>query len=165
MVNPNKTAQLQIRVSAEQKAAIQYAASELNMDMSSYVLEKLLPQRYLKLQNLIDNLETDGNQRFVLAQINSLLSKFNPNEIKGLASIRLPNELSPYIKNYVAAMVEYSCNQHQVECPKWTRAISPLQLPIFSSSLQSLRLYLLTNSPPSFRRRNIFIDTTLGGQV
>jgi hypothetical protein len=28
-----------------------------------------------------------------------------------------------------------------------------------------LRAHLLTSSPPPFRRRNIFIDTTLGGRV
>jgi len=29
----------------------------------------------------------------------------------------------------------------------------------------SLRLYLLTHSPAAFRRRNIFIDATVGAQV
>jgi hypothetical protein len=37
--------------------------------------------------------------------------------------------------------------------------------PVFGSELQSLRLYLLTHSPPPFRARNIFIDATLGDRV
>jgi hypothetical protein len=36
---------------------------------------------------------------------------------------------------------------------------------VFGSDLQNLRLYLLTHSPPPFRRRNIFIDSTLGDRV
>jgi hypothetical protein len=49
--------------------------------------------------------------------------------------------------------------------PAWTRSIPPLAEPVFGSDLCSLRLYLLTNSPPPFRGRNIFIDSTLGDQV
>jgi len=45
--------------------------------------------------------------------------------------------------------------------PGWTRAIAPLSEPMFGSELQSLRLYLLAHSPPPFRVRNIFIDSTL----
>jgi hypothetical protein len=36
---------------------------------------------------------------------------------------------------------------------------------VFCSSLQSLRMHLLTHSPPPFRRRNIFIDSSLGQRV
>jgi hypothetical protein len=36
---------------------------------------------------------------------------------------------------------------------------------VFGSTLVSLRLYLLTHSPPPFRRRNIFIDATVGSSV
>jgi hypothetical protein len=40
-----------------------------------------------------------------------------------------------------------------------------LPQPVFGSELKALRLHLLTNSPPAFRRRNIFIDATLGDRV
>ncbi len=30
---------------------------------------------------------------------------------------------------------------------------------------EGLRLQLLTNSPTAFRRRNLFVDTVVGGQV
>jgi hypothetical protein len=36
---------------------------------------------------------------------------------------------------------------------------------VFGSELQSLRLYLLTHSPPPFRARNIFIDSSLGDRI
>jgi hypothetical protein len=41
----------------------------------------------------------------------------------------------------------------------------PLAEPVFASSLQSLRLHLLVLSPAPFRRRNIFIDSTLGARI
>jgi len=76
-----------------------------------------------------------------------------------------PHGLTPYLGNYVAAMVEYACAQHGVAPPAWTRAIAPLTEPVFGSALMSLRLYLLTHSPAPFRRRNIFIDATVGARV
>jgi hypothetical protein len=41
----------------------------------------------------------------------------------------------------------------------------PLAEPVFGSDLMSLRLYLLTHSPAPFRRRNIFIDASVGFRV
>jgi hypothetical protein len=52
-----------------------------------------------------------------------------------------------------------------VAVPEWTRSIPLLVEPVFGSDLKSLRLHLLTNSPPPFRSRNIFIDSTLGDRV
>jgi hypothetical protein len=76
-----------------------------------------------------------------------------------------PSGLAPYHANYVAAMVEYACARRGVAPPAWTGAIPPLVEPVFGSALTSLRLYLLTHSPAPFRRRNIFIDATVGDRV
>jgi len=73
--------------------------------------------------------------------------------------------LAPFLRNYIAAMVEYACAKRAVAVPAWVRSIPPLAEPVFGSDLQSLRLYLLTHSPPPFRGRNIFIDATLGDRV
>ncbi len=62
-------------------------------------------------------------------------------------------------------MVEYACAQRDVAPPAWTRAVAPLTEPVFGSALMSLRLYLLTHSPAPFRRRNIFIDASVGSRV
>jgi hypothetical protein len=73
--------------------------------------------------------------------------------------------LTPYLANYIAAMVEYGCAQRDVAPPAWTRLIAPLPEPVFGSALISLRLHLLSHSPAPFRRRNIFIDATVGARV
>ena len=58
-----------------------------------------------------------------------------------------------------------SAPAYQIDKDDPNGAIEALSEPEFGSQLQSLRLHLLTHSPPPFRRRNIFIDTSIGGQV
>jgi len=160
-----KIAQLQIRVSPAEKKAIQLAAQQLGMSMSTYVLSKVLPERSSEFQKLVNELVVANDVRFVLSEINSFLSHLTSHELKTAFAITMPCGLSDYLSNYIAAMVEYVCNHHQIKKPIWTKSIVPLKKPVFGSELKNLRLYLLTHSPPSFRRRNIFVDTTIGGQV
>ena len=58
-----------------------------------------------------------------------------------------------------------SARKNGVAPPSWLRATTPLAEPVFGSSLMGLRLYLLTHSPAPFRRRNIFIDASVGSRV
>ena len=53
MSRPTKTAQMQIRVSAHEKAAIQRAAARAGMDMSAYVLAKILPDSAAEFRNRV----------------------------------------------------------------------------------------------------------------
>jgi len=62
-------------------------------------------------------------------------------------------------------VVEHACARRAVAVPGWTRAVTPLSEPAFGSELRSLRLHLLTQSPPAFRCRNIFIDASVGERV
>ena len=159
-----KSAQLQIRVSPAEKAAIQRAARRAGLDMSAYVLARVLPAAARRFQELTEACRDPEGARFALAELNSWLASLGAGELhEAVASP--PSGLSAYLANYVAAMVEYACAQHGVAPPTWTRAIAPLTEPVFGSALISLRLYLLTHSPAPFRRRNIFIDATVGARV
>jgi hypothetical protein len=160
-----KTTQLQIRVSATEKASILRAARRAGLDMSAYVLGRLLPAPALRFQQCVDACLGQSGPGFALAELNSLLTALAPGEM--LAAVAAPPSiaLTPYLANYVAAMVEYGCARCAVPPPSWTRAIAPLDEPVFATTLQSLRLHLLTHSPAPFRRRNIFIDSTLGARV
>jgi Protein of unknown function (DUF1778) len=159
-----KTAQMQIRVSVNEKTAIQRAASRAGMDMSAYVLARVRSAPAAQFRDSIRDCADSASPRFALAELNSLLSGLTPGELRD-ATAAPPPGLSPFLENYVAAMVEYACAARAVAIPAWTRAIAPLCEPVFGSELQSLRLYLLTHSPPPFRARNIFIDSTLGDRV
>ena len=160
-----KTAQMQIRVSAGEKTAIQRAASRAGMDMSAYVLARVLPVPAAQFRDGIRDCADSASPRFALAELNSLLTQFTAGELRDAIAAPLPPGLSPFLENYIAAMVEYACATRAVAVPAWTRTIAPLSEPVFGSELQSLRLYLLTHSPPPFRVRNIFIDSTLGDRV
>jgi hypothetical protein len=102
---------------------------------------------------------------FALAELNSFLSGASASELRDAIAAAPTAKLTPYLANYIAAMVEYACQQRGVAVPAWVRTIEPLTEPTFGSALPSLRLHLLTHSPPSFRRRNIFIDSSLGDRV
>jgi len=159
-----KSAQLQIRVSPAEKAAIQRAARRAGLDMSAYVLARVLPAPSRRFQELTEACRDPEGARFALAELNSWLASLAAGELQE-AVASAPSGLTPYFANYVAAMVEYACAQHGIAPPAWTRAVAPLTEPVFGSALMSLRLYLLTHSPAPFRRRNIFIDATVGARV
>jgi hypothetical protein len=159
-----KSAQLQIRVSRAEKAAIQRAAKRAGMPMSAYVLARVLSIPVTRFQECIA--AAAGSQSsFGLAELNTMLTELSTAEVRDAVAASPQIKLSPYLANYVAAMVELACARRAIAVPAWTRAIEPLQDPSFGSSLPNLRHYLLTHSPAAFRRRNIFIDSTLGARV
>lgn len=160
-----KSEQLQIRVSPVEKAAIQRAARRAGMDMSAYVLARVLPAPARRFQELTAASQDSRGERFALAELNSWLAGLGPGEIQDAVASPPASGLTPYLANYVAAMVEHACAQRGVSPPAWARAIPPLAEPVFGSGLISLRLHLLTHSPAPFRRRNIFIDSTVGDRV
>jgi hypothetical protein len=165
MTQEPKTAQLQIRVSREEKKAIQHAAERAGMDMSAYVLSRVLSASAARFQECVAGCAAGGASSFALAELNSLLSSLTPGEMRDATAVPPSITLTPFLENYVAAMVEYGCARCFISPPAWTRSVMPLEEPVFGTSLQSLRLHLLTHSPPPFRRRNIFIDSSLGKQI
>ncbi len=165
MPEATKRSQLQIRVSEEEKSAIRAAAARAGMDMSAYVLSRVRPMPEREFQDALGALQGPQPPSFALAEINALLSKLTARELREATSSAPAVELSPFLANYVAAMVETACEKHGLPSPGWLRSIPPLEGPIFGSTLQRLRLHLLTHSPAAFRRRNIFIDASLGDRV
>ena len=168
MPTATKSGQIQIRVSPAQKAAIRAAARRTGLGISAYVLARVLPAPARRFQELTRSLSGTGadspDTRFALAELNSWLAGLGAGELpEAVASP--PPRLTPYLANYLAAMVEVACGDQGVAPPSWTRAAPPLTAPVFGSELMGLRLYLLTHSPAPFRRRNIFIDASVGSRV
>lgn len=118
-----------------------------------------------KVHDLLCDLKDEHTRSFVFAELHDLLARLTTEELRQATSASPPDWLSAELSNYWAAMVEHACAARQIPPPPWTLDIAPLKNPMFGSSLESLRLHLLANSPPAFRRRNIFIDTTIGGRV
>ena len=160
-----KTAQLQIRVSPRQKATLKRLAAAAGQDMSNYVLARALPPARLRFEEIVEALEDEGDRRFALAELNDLLSGLPPVEFSDAVADADLARLSPVVQNYVAAMVEQAASGKGVEAPQWVASTPPLERPYFAAPLPSLRLHLLTASPAAFKRRNLFVDATLGARV
>jgi len=135
------------------------------MDMSTYVLSRVLSIPAREFQEAVRALLEPTAPSFVLADINSLLSKLTATELRDAVAGAPEVKLPPFLANYLAAMVESACAKRGISLPAWTGRIPPLDEPAFGSTLGSLRLHLLTHSPPAFRRRNIFIDASIGDRV
>lgn len=157
---------LQIRVSPDQKAAIRAAAAQADMDMSAYVLERLLPAPRARFDGIVADLAADPNRRrYALAALHDFLTEASAAEFAAATSAPPSAVLDPYLACYTAAMLETAAERHGMPAPQWTQAIPPLREPAFGSPLPKLRMHLLLHSPPAFRRRNIFVDSTIGSRV
>ena len=103
--------------------------------------------------------------RLALAELNDFLSKLSAHEFRIAVAQPPASQLEKLWANYVAAMVEITAHTLHVQPPAWTKNIVALPVPHFASEMMSLRLHLLLASPPPFRRRGIFIDSTVGDRV
>lgn len=161
----NRSSQLQIRVTPEQKEALKRLASRAGLDMSAYVLSRALPEARMRLARLLAALGGDEEPGFALAELNDLLTGLGAGELAGAVEDADLAGLSPYLRNYVAAMVELAAHRLNVLPPAWVRDVEPLETPHFATPLAGLRPYLLRASPVPFKRRNLFIDSSLGDRV
>ena len=161
-----KTAQLQVRVSPAQKRRIKQAAKQAGQDVSSWVLERLLPPEHELFSALVRQLTTDAEQqRYTLAALNDLLASLPPSQLAAAVAVFEPFSLAPLPANLVAAMVEQACLRAGLSPPAWTAAIAPLEQPYFATSLLGLRLHLLSKAAAAYKRRNIFVDAGVGERL
>lgn len=160
-----KSSQIQIRVSPEEKASLEDLARRAGQGVSAYVLSRALPSARVRFEELSEALAEPRNRRYVLAELNDLLTGLAPAELReAVAEARL-DELSPYLQNYVAAMVEVASQRVGVAPPAWIRDVLPLEEPAFATDLPGLKLHLLRSSPVAFKRRNLFVDASIGDRV
>jgi hypothetical protein len=161
---PAKTSQLQIRISPKDKARLRKLATGAGMDVSSYLLSRALPDEAGRFAALTTELAATDAPAFVFAELHDLLSHCAAVDFLGLIEAAPPAGLEVWRANYLAAMVETAAHRIGVTPPAWVAAVAPLETPWFATPLRTLRPYLLRVSPPAFKRRNLFIDTTLGGR-
>jgi uncharacterized protein (DUF1778 family) len=160
-----KSEQIQIRVSREQKLALKRLASQAGLDLSSFILTRALPSARAVIESAIEGLSREADRRYALAELSDRLKSLSAVEFReALAGIDLA-ALEPWLRNYVAAMVEQVANRNGEPPPTWTRDIEPLEEPWFAVPFPALRAHLLRASPVVFRRRNLFVDASIGDRV
>ena len=160
-----KSQQLQIRVSPRQKRSIEARAREAGLPVSGWVLRSLLPPAQDVFDRLCRRLAQESTPAFVYAELNDFLAGLSRTELEAAVSRGPAAELEPVPLNYLAAMVEHATARLGLPPPDWTRAVKPLEHPVFASELMSLRLHLLVPALPPFRRRNLFVDSSVGARV
>jgi uncharacterized protein (DUF1778 family) len=156
---------IQIRVTPRQKARLKQLAAAAGQDLSSYVLARTLPSAAGRFEELLALLGAGEDHRYVLAELNDFLAALAPVELTEAAADAELAGLSPFLRNYVTAMVEQACHQQGVAAPAWTMGVAPLDRAYFAAPLKSLRLYLLRAAPVPFKRRNLFVDAAVGARV
>ena len=162
-----KAQHIQIRVSADEKAAIQRRAEAAGMNVSEWLLAIALPRdqrTFIALCDAVREQESRESRRYALAELNEFLATLSPFEFETAVS-QPPRPVDAFIDNYVAAMVEMAAYRLNAMPPEWTAAVPPLDRPHFGVPYEGLRLHLLMHSPPPFRRRNLFIDSSVGDRV
>lgn len=160
-----KSQQLQIRVSTSQKAALKRHARLAGMDMSAYVLSRVLPEASAKVARAVGRLAGSDGHKFGLAELNDLLAALPGAAFAEAVADVDVQKLSPFLQNYVTAMVEHAAHQKQVPAPAWATGVEPLETPYFAVTFPKLRMHLLRSAPVAFKRRNIFVDATVGDRV
>jgi len=161
----SRSEQLQIRVTPAQKSALRRRARAAGQDVSAYVLALALPSSATPFAALVDALRDDGTRRFALAALNDAISALAPIEFAAAVESIDVRALDPLWQNYVAAMVEHAARALGARAPEWTHEVVPLDRPHFATTLRSVRSYLLRASPVVFKRRNLFVDASVGARV
>jgi hypothetical protein len=160
-----RSAFVQIRVTPAEKTTLKRLAQSSGQDLSKYVLSMALPATRLRFEGILGSLREETDHRFALAELNDLLSDLAPMEFHRTVHTADLAGLSPFLQNYVAAIVEHAAGLKKVDPPSWTRSVRPLPLPWFATPLRGLRLHLLRASPVPFKRRNLFVDASVGARV
>ena len=162
-----KSEYIQIRVSEHEKKTIKTAAYEAGLDMSAYILGHLDIDLTSQWESLLANLQGSKSEdlHYPWAAIIDFLTPLNANQFQHLFQSAHKWALSPENLNYLAATVERKALNLGISAPKWLLDIPPCANPYFADETPKLKLYLLLHGDPVFRRRNIFIDSSIGGRI
>ncbi len=137
------------------------------MDMSTWVLSRVIPDESERFQALCRALaDADAaRRRFAFAELADFLRPLPPGAFRVATSHAPRAQLDPVALNYLAGAIELAAERRDQTPPAWTRDVPIPETPVFGSSLNSLRLYLLTRGPVALRRRNIFVDASVDERV
>ena len=164
---PGKTAQLQIRVTPDQKRTLKRLAAEASMDLSAWILNRVLPESEERFQELVAAVARadPGDHTFALAEVADFLRELPRAEFVRAVARGPRARLELGLLNHLAAAIELAAQKRGLKAPLWTGHVAPADGPQFGSALGSVRLHLLTNAPVALRRRNLFMDASFDDRV
>jgi hypothetical protein len=122
---------------------------------------------YLKTCSINLAKKTGKIYNMIMKQLRYLLANFidafnqadKENKIRMIESCPFPRIKKNRDKAYSAALVEELCVRNRLKIPAWVEDKKLfLKEPFFVGDLETLKAFLLVESPVSFRRRNIFVS-------
>jgi len=113
---------------------------------------------------------------------NTLDSYFNGDFILSINQIaddvrryRTVDEITKYLSNkanldpnryaFLASSVLMLCEELSISTPEWARKNLWLKDPFFPCDIESIRIYLVAESPIHFRKNNIFVSSDIFKRV
>jgi hypothetical protein len=160
-----KTAQLQIRVTPEQKRRLKKLARDASMDMSEWVLSRVLPDEADRFQELASRLNQAEDGRYAFAEMADFLRPLKGGAFARAVAHAPTVSLDPDTANHLAGAIELAAGRRGQKPPDWLATIPSAGVPRFGSQLENVRLHLLTQSPVALRRRNLFMDASIDERV
>ena len=158
---PAKSEQLQIRVTPEQKRMLKRRAREAGTDMSSWILDRVLPPESARFQELARALAEADTPSFALAELEDFLRPLPAGTYARAVSEPPKTPIDAVTRNHLAAAIELGAMKRGVAAPTWTQRVPIPEDPVFGTALKSARLYLLAHAPVGLRRRNVFVDASI----
>lgn len=163
---PPKSTWLQLRVSPDEKSRIRAAADAAGLDLSTFVLSKVLRPDVSEFDGYIAWMLEAPDSHVPLAECVDYLQTLPAARGAELAAKPLRfDELPPLRQNEVCAWIEHRAALWGVHPPAWVMDVPALSHPYFAGGLMNLRPYHLVVSPLVCRRRNIFQERALGGRL
>ena len=159
-----KSEYLQIRISKQEKEIIKSSAQMAGIDMSAWILQKVLPEKSKVFINILKKFKSEESS-FVFAELHDFLARLQVHDFELTLDINPNIQLTDFQINYVIAMIAHRAKQLNLSPPDWIKTYPVLSEPYFGTTLKNLRLHLLINSPIAFKQRNIYIDSTIGDRV
>ena len=154
----NKTSQLQIRVSPEQKRALKRLAAAAGMSVSRYVLTTVLPTAREEFTRRAHGLAELRDRAGGLGELKAFLAGLSGDDLSASVSMLDLEGLSAALRNHLAATVEQAAWLRGQSLPAWVRGVEPLDRPQFQRDLHSLRPHLMRVTPVTFKRRNTYLE-------
>ena len=152
---PNKSSQLQIRVTPAQKEMLKRLAAEAEMSVSAYVLSKALPSVRRTFEARVEALSSDDRPTAVGGLLRFLSGLPDAAFREAVAAPPAAN-LPTLEANYAAGAVEAEAARRGLQRPAWTTEVPPLGEPHFAWDLPALRPHLMRATSPAFKRRRLF---------
>jgi hypothetical protein len=160
-----KTDYIQIRISKKEKEHFIKLARWKKLSLSGWILDRIRAEiPPIEINELYSKLKHASDSSYIFALLNDYFIKINEYQWANLVTQK-PENLDSENLCYLASMIERTAELRGFKIPDWVKNVDSLWIPYFGSNVKKLRLHLLVNSPVSFKKRNIFIDSSIGERV